>query len=165
MLNVKYINTQCILQTFLQLRYAKTPASPLARLKALYLWTSSGRSVHHMLSKSSKLRSRDNRWYEYVYTRNIRLYNYQLLSCNMPLFANKVERSEYFHRCIDLEDWKEIPVAQPEFLDSDQFCHKKIHFARPHSNREDLHIKCCITNVAGTDCSDQTHLQMSESKP
>lgn len=89
----------------------------------------------------------------------------QLLYWNMPLFANDVELTEYFHSCTENEDWKEMPVAQPKFMDSDQFCHKKIHFARPHSNWEDINIKCCITNEAGTDCSDQTRVQKSESKP
>ncbi|XP_067290517.1 receptor-type tyrosine-protein kinase FLT3 isoform X2 [Pseudorasbora parva] len=62
-------------------------------------------------------------------------------------------------KCIDPEDWKEMSVAQPKLMDSDQFCHKKIHFARPLSNREDHRIKCCITNIAGTDCSEQILLQ------
>lgn len=83
----------------------------------------------------------------------------------MPLFANEVELYEYFHSCTEDEDWKEMPVAQPKFMDSDQFCHKKINFARPHLNWENIYIKCCITNEAGTDCSDQTHVQTGESKP
>ncbi|ROK23336.1 Receptor-type tyrosine-protein kinase FLT3 [Anabarilius grahami] len=63
--------------------------------------------------------------------------------------------------CTEDEDWKEMPVAHPKFMDSDQFCHKKIQFARPHSNWEDIYIKCCITTEAGTDCSDQTRVQTS----
>ncbi|XP_048031027.1 receptor-type tyrosine-protein kinase FLT3 [Megalobrama amblycephala] len=61
--------------------------------------------------------------------------------------------------CTEDEDWKEMPVAQPKFMDSDHFCHKKINFARPHLNWENINIKCCITNEAGTVCSDQTHVE------
>jgi len=78
------------------------------------------------------------------------------------LFANE-STYEYFRRCIDPKEWEEMPVAQPKFIDSDQFCQKKIHFARPHSNREDHLIKCCITNRAGTGCSEQILLQTSKS--
>ncbi|KAI7792364.1 putative receptor-type tyrosine-protein kinase FLT3 [Triplophysa rosa] len=60
---------------------------------------------------------------------------------------------------IDSEDWKEIPVALSEFPDSDQFCQKKITFDQPRSHKENHLIKCCITNVAGTHCSEQILLQ------
>lgn len=62
-------------------------------------------------------------------------------------------------KCIDPKEWEEMSVAHPKFIDSDQFCQKKIHFDRPHSNREDHLIKCCITNIAGTGCSEQILLQ------
>ncbi|XP_051971100.1 receptor-type tyrosine-protein kinase FLT3-like [Xyrauchen texanus] len=62
-------------------------------------------------------------------------------------------------KCIDPEDWNEMPVAPSEFPDSDQFCQKKIVFARSRSYREDHLIKCCITNIEGTHCSDQMLLQ------
>lgn len=81
-------------------------------------------------------------------------------------FANSLNYlSVYFCRCIHSENWKEIPVAKPNVMDSDQFCQKKIDFARHHSNSEDHHIKCCITNTAGTRCSEQLQLPTSESKP
>ncbi|KTG43115.1 hypothetical protein cypCar_00002818 [Cyprinus carpio] len=63
-----------------------------------------------------------------------------------------------YPKCIHSENWKEIPVAKPNVMDSDQFCQKKIDFARHHSNSEDHHIKCCITNTAGTRCSEQLQL-------
>nr|XP_001921760.3 receptor-type tyrosine-protein kinase FLT3 [Danio rerio] len=59
----------------------------------------------------------------------------------------------------DPEDWKEIAADQPEFTDSDQFCQKKIGFSRRHLKSEDHLIKCCITNVAGTGCSEKILLQ------
>ncbi|XP_073687045.1 receptor-type tyrosine-protein kinase FLT3 [Garra rufa] len=55
--------------------------------------------------------------------------------------------------CNDHKGWKEIPVAKPNVMDSDQFCQKKIHFTR-RLNSEDHLIKCCITNKAGTECSE-----------
>ncbi|XP_051969957.1 receptor-type tyrosine-protein kinase FLT3-like isoform X1 [Xyrauchen texanus] len=58
-------------------------------------------------------------------------------------------------KCIDPEDWIEMHITPSKFLDSDQFCQKKIVFARPLSNREDHLIKCCMTNIAGTHCSEQ----------
>ncbi|XP_016363860.1 receptor-type tyrosine-protein kinase FLT3-like [Sinocyclocheilus rhinocerous] len=62
------------------------------------------------------------------------------------------------HTNCNNEGWKEIPVAQPKVMDSDQFCQKKIYFARPRSNSEDHFMKCCISNIAGTECSDQIRL-------
>lgn len=62
-------------------------------------------------------------------------------------------------KCIVSKDWKEIPVALSEFQDSDQFCQKKIAFDRPRSYKENHLIKCCITNLAGTHCSEQILLQ------
>ncbi|XP_056594086.1 receptor-type tyrosine-protein kinase FLT3 isoform X2 [Triplophysa dalaica] len=60
---------------------------------------------------------------------------------------------------IDSKDWKEIPVALSEFPDSDQFCQKKIAFDKPRSHKENHLIKCCITNFAGTHCSQHILLQ------
>ncbi|XP_043082791.1 receptor-type tyrosine-protein kinase FLT3 [Puntigrus tetrazona] len=58
------------------------------------------------------------------------------------------------HNNCHKRDWKETPVAQLRIMDSDQFCQKKIYFARPRLNSEDYSIKCCISNKAGNDCSD-----------
>ncbi|XP_052398892.1 receptor-type tyrosine-protein kinase FLT3-like [Carassius gibelio] len=66
-----------------------------------------------------------------------------------------------YPKCIDSENWKEIPVAKPKVMDSDQFCQKKIEFSRLHANSEDHLIKCCITNIAGTRCSEQLQLPKS----
>lgn len=67
-----------------------------------------------------------------------------------------------FYRNIDSKDWKEIPVALSEFPDSDQFCQKKIAFEQPRSHKENHLIKCCITNFAGTHCSQHILLQTGE---
>lgn len=62
-------------------------------------------------------------------------------------------------KCTNPEDWKEIPVDLSEFPDADGFCEKNIVFVRPRSNNENHHIKCCITNLAGSHCSNQILLQ------
>ncbi|KTG35664.1 hypothetical protein cypCar_00000072, partial [Cyprinus carpio] len=62
------------------------------------------------------------------------------------------------HTNCNKEGWKEMPVVQPKVMDSDQFCQKKIYFARPRWNSEDHFMKCCISNKAGTECSDQIRL-------
>ncbi|KAI2648986.1 Receptor-type tyrosine-protein kinase FLT3 [Labeo rohita] len=62
--------------------------------------------------------------------------------------------------CNNPEDWKEILVAQPKVTDSDQFCQKKINFTR-RLNSEDRHVKCCITNIAGTECSEPKEHRMN----
>ncbi|KAL1248647.1 hypothetical protein QQF64_021965 [Cirrhinus molitorella] len=51
------------------------------------------------------------------------------------------------------EDWKEIFASPSTVMDSDQFCQKKSNFTR-RMNSEDHLIKCCISNFAGTKCSE-----------